>query len=716
MTQLELSTILRQDWKSAYKLLENLEGFSQLIAGVEKVHVRRISDDTKVSEWVINIDGLRIAWKEEEIFDPISGQIRFRMVEGPFERYEGLWKIAQVERDMAHLVFSVNIGWGRLRETGESEDELDRKAKLAVRWMLRRLRETSGPHTVVQHEHVQLSVDQPIVSEFITYQNRRGKSIAGIYDHLRQVGSDEPLVIIPPGYGETKRDSLTLAYYLAQNGFRVLRYDATDHLGESEGDIFYTTLPKMKEDLVATLDFAESRFQARQCAVIASSLAKRVAIRAALEDPRICLLVSLVGIVDIQATLKAVYYRDIIGAFLEGRGWDVADILGFEVSREFPETAIREGYHDLSTTVEEVRKLKIPIIFLVAEKDAWVKLEDVRVVFEAVAHEGRELHVIPDTMHRIYENPRSTRWALKQIVASCSKWLKQEKLNPDGVKEPNVRDIAAQNRVEKNRLRTLRKMTKDEEKEFWGKYLSDYILITKSPDFRNLLSLADLMLGPPRQGERILDAGCGNGHYGAWLIWSTAAKVREAQENGVSLKNVQREYVGFDFVPSALSEASRRLTSIREEIETRSGKQTGLQFSFILGDLDQKLPFPDNFFDKVCCNLVISYVGNPKFTMRELMRVLKPKGRIVVTSLKPYADLSQVYRNFVVQSASEAEIEEARKILSNAGKIRKKEEEGQYQFFSENKLRSLASGVGGLDIKSFQTFGDQSYLVVGSKS
>lgn len=716
MTQLELSTVLRQDWKSAYKLLENLENFSQLVAGVEKVRVHQISNDRRISEWVINVDGLRIAWKEEELFDALGGQIKFRMVEGPFECYEGKWKIAQLEKDMAHLAFSVNIGWGRLREMGEPEAELDRKAKLAVRWMLRRLREASGFDTVIRHEHVQLSVDQPIVSEFITYQNRRGKCIAGIYDHLRQVGPDEPLIVIPPGYGETKRDSLTLAYSLAQNGFRVLRYDATDHLGESEGDIFYTTLPKMKEDLIAALDFAESHFQVRQCAVIASSLAKRVAIRAALEDPRIRLLVSLVGIVDIQATLKAVYYRDIIGAFLEDRGWDVADILGFEVSRDFPETAIREGYHDLSTTVEEVRKLKIPLIFLVAEKDAWVKLEDVRMVFDSVGHEARELHVIPDAMHRIYENPKSTRWALKQIVASCSKWLKQESLNPDEVKEPNVRDIAAQNRVEKNRLRALRKVTKDEEKEFWGKYLSDYILITKSPDFRNLLSLADLMLGPPRQGERILDAGCGNGHYCAWLLWSTSAKIREAQQNGISLQNIQREYVGLDFVPGALSEASQRLASIRGEIETRGEKQTGLRFSFTLNDLDQKLPFPDSSFDKICCNLVISYVGNPKFTMRELMRVLKPRGRIVVTSLKPHADLSQVYRNFVVQSASEAEIEEARKLLSNAGKIRKKEEEGQYQFFSESKLRSLISGAGGRDIKSFQAFGDQVYLVVASKS
>ena len=46
------------------------------------------------------------------------------------------------------------------------------------------------------------------------------------------------------------------------------------------------------------------------------------------------------------------------------------------------------------------------------------------------------------------------------------------------------------------------------------------------------------------------------------------------------------------------------------------------------------------------------------------MRVLKPGGTIVVSSLKPYADLSQIYRNFVDQTENNEELEEARKLLT----------------------------------------------------
>lgn len=716
MTKLELNTILKMDPKSAYKLVANLERFSQFISGVRRDNVQQTSPNKRISKWSINTDGINIAWVEEEFLDATNGRIKFQMLEGPFKHYQGYWKISSFKRDMAHLTFSVNIEWGQLLDSGELESDLDRRARLAVRWMFRKLRLECGPVSIIQHEHVKPSTDQSTISEFVTYQNLRGKKIVGVYDHLKGAGTEQPLIILPPGYGETKRDALTMSYHLVQNKFRVLRYDATDHIGESEGDIFHTTLAKMKDDLIATLNFAERQFGDHSCGVISGSLAKRIAVRAAVEDSRIQLLISLVGIVDLQATLKAVYYKDIIGAFLQGNGWDTADILGFEVSREFPETAIREKYHNLSTTLEEVRKLKIPLVFLVAEKDTWVKLEDIKLLSETAGHQPHELYIIPNAMHRIYENPKSARWALNQITASCEKYLRGRIVKPQDTEEPNVRDIATQNKIEKNRLRALRNISREDEQIFWGKYLNKYVLITKCHDFRNLLSLADIMLGPPREGERILDAGCGNSHYGAWLLWSTSARLLEVQQNGIhSRGGPLRNYVGLDFTPPAILQAPKRLAAIQSEVEARSKKSTGIQFSFILSDLNEALPFQSGLFEKICCNLVISYVKNPRFTVRELLRVLKPGGRIVVTSLKPHSDLSQIYRNFVVQSESEKDIEEARKMLSNAGIIQQKEHEGQYHFFSESGLRTLLASAGGSDVKSFLTFGGQAYLAAATK-
>ena len=88
------------------------------------------------------------------------------------------------------------------------------------------------------------------------------------------------------------------------------------------------------------------------------------------------------------------------------------------------------------------------------------------------------------------------------------------------------------------------------------------------------------------------------------------------------------------------------------------------------------MPFPDDFFDQICCNLGVSYLQTPEKVVAELCRVLRPGGKLVVSSLKPNADLSEIYRNFVVVAENEEQIAQARKLLSNAGAIKVKEVRG----------------------------------------
>ncbi|HET8669097.1 MAG TPA: hypothetical protein VFM05_00275, partial [Candidatus Saccharimonadales bacterium] len=63
------------------------------------------------------------------------------------------------------------------------------------------------------------------------------------------------VAIIAPAYGETKENNLLISSYFAANGYYGLRFDWTDHVGESQGDIFISTLSKMSTDLDALLDF-----------------------------------------------------------------------------------------------------------------------------------------------------------------------------------------------------------------------------------------------------------------------------------------------------------------------------------------------------------------------------------------------------------------------------------------------------------------------------
>ncbi len=712
------SIIVKHNARRTYNLLKEMEQFPWFIAGVENIKVRDLSGNKKISEWKIDIMGTPISWKEEDIFDNQNMQIRFKMVEGSFANYSGKWKVLK-SRTGATISFSVNIDWSVADLKGPLGPILDHKARLAARWVLREIREKAEIEDFLKDKRYQWRESSVIVSEVVGYENSRGKRIIGFYDHLKRKRPQErPFIIIPPSYGETKKDSLTLSYYLVKNGFNVIRYDGTNHAGESEGDMIAYTLSNAKDDLKSTLNFVAGKFEVSEFGIIARSLAKRVAIKVAGEDPRVKFIFGLVGIIDLQRTLKAIHREDVIGKILKGKslGRDFIDTFGFEVSIDFLKNAIKDGYHNLATTKRDLEKVDTPMVFLIAEKDPWVKIEDVKLLFDN-PNLRRKLYVLPNTMHQVYENPTVAKRALRLGVVNCFRYLCNKNIRRNEVIEPTVREIAIQNRIEKERLRKLITITKETEKEFWSKYLSNYQIINKSQEYRDFIFLINDLLGKVRKDEIILDAGCGIGLYGGWLSGSRLEEIKKICGGKISSFKTST-YLGLDFTETALKEAKRRHTHIKNEIYDQYGLDGScpiLNFCYAFADLDYPLPFKDNCFDKICCNLVISYLTDPAITIKELFRVLKRRGRIVITSLKPFNDLSQIYCTFLDKTENKKDIEEAKKLFTESGKIKYKEDMGHYKFFSEEELRSLLVKAGGRSVKTYRSFGNQANVAFAQK-
>lgn len=705
MPIIESSVLVNRPARETYAFIKNLQAFPHFISGVEQVKVRPLSKRQAVSEWAIQVEGTPISWRERDTFEDDMLAIKFKMLDGDFASYSGEWRVLE-DGVSSRVSLALSIDWDVVNLREEVSQTLERKAKLAVRWMLRYLRKSVGKGSVLSQYSLS-DASAGIVSELVTYQNKFGHRIVGYYDHPKETPSGaNPFVVIPPGYGETKRGTLSVAYYLAKNGFRVLRYDATNHVGESDGEILNATLSGFKDDLTATLDYVAQTFEIHRVGVVASSLAKRVAIKAAAEDKRIALLVGIVGVVDLQDTLRAVYKEDMIQECLEGKRWGVTDVLGFEVSGRFLETAIADRYHDLQSTKEDMSKLDIPVVFLVAENDVWVRLDQVKIVLEAPRRSLGEMVVIPEALHHLEENPQNAKVALKQIVASCCKYLKFDPVNLDGVMEPSLREIAVQNRIEKDRLRHLRRITRSDEKTFWEDYIGKYYILIKSPDFRGYLADVSEALGPLVAGEKLLDAGCGNGHLGAWLLQNA-----KRPPHGFDSATQRYFYIGVDFAAKTIRDAHLRHSELLDKYPSNEKPA----YQHLIADLDGNLSFPEGTFAKICCSLVLSYLEDPLKTLRELMRVLQPGGRIVISSLKPHNDLSLVYRNFVDAAQSEDEICEGRRLLSSAGKIRQKESEGRYQFFSKTELVALLAAVGARSIQCRTSFGNQAHIASGDK-
>ena len=544
--------------------------------------------------------------------------------------------------------------------------------------------------------------ERKIFSERVSYRNIDGLNIVGYFDHLIE-WQERSFVIVPPAYGEIKKDYISLSYYLVSNDFNVLRYDNTCHLGESDGDIIDADLLRMQGDLLTTVNFIEEKFSRHTVAVAATSLSGRVALRLAVTDPRITFLCILVGLINLRDTFKSIYREDIFRECERGKYSDTLDIFGHEVKTVFIKNAIDNKLDDLNGTLADVKRIKCPIVLLAAEHDAWINLREARQLLEAARHPGSELRVISGALHQLQENPRLAKLAIEQVVRSCKEHL-GERVELNSVVEPNLHDIVAQNKMELEQLKRLSRITQSGEKDFWETYLSKFSIALKIPDYKDLLESSEQLLDCFMGGGQILDAGCGNGHFGVWLLKRAVEHLMEDKTVTINLR-----YVGLDFAEKAVIEARKRHTEILNQLDKINGYQKckGSRFEYVIGDLDKKLPFPDGCFNKICCNLVISYVRDPVNVMKQFGRVLKRNGRMIVSSLKPYCDLSLIYKDFAEVTSDQNDLEEAIALLSNTGKIRRKESEGHYHFYNEEELQELIRKAGLVTIKLLRSCGNQ---------
>ena len=130
-------------------------------------------------------------------------------------------------------------------------------------------------------------------------------------------------------------------------------------------------------------------------------------------------------------------------------------------------------------------------------------------------------------------------------------------------------------------------------------------------------------LDPQRDlaNRRILDIGCGRGGFAVWLAQQPATP---------------KEVVGCDFSPAAVSKAreyalASALSGIRWEV----------------ADIQSLAQFADGEFDTVSSTETIEHVPDPPLAVRQLARVLKPGGRLFLTTPN-YFGLSGLYRAYCV--------------------------------------------------------------------
>lgn len=557
-----------------------------------------------------------------------------------------------------------------------------------------------------------------IRSEFVTFTNRAGRKLAAYTDRLEGQRGKLPWVVVVPKYGETKKNNLQTAYYLAVNKVNVLRFDLVNHVGESEGEMSQFTIPGAIDDIVAAFDYLENTEGVKSAGLLANSLSARMAIRAAASEKRVAYLICMVGVVHVQRTLTIVYQEDVVANYLTGKRWGINDVLGFDIDFEhFLGALVASGMHTLSGTADDLAAIKAPVAFLSAQKDAWVDISEVKqVIAGAPRCMFRE---IKDAMHEVRENPEAAERTFREVVALCLSWAQGREVSAEQIVVPDKRVYLAQNKIERDRYR---KANPDltTETDFWANYLSKYGYFENVDVYQYYIDMVGKLLGPFRPADTVLDAGCGNGLFGAWVLRQLLV------DKEAALLDPPPVYVGIDLTSQGLLDAMKRHARIRHDLTaTLADRKTPANFAYVQMDLDQfggvrateegLVGFASGTFDKICCSLLISYLNRPRDLVQELYRILRPGGRIVITSMKPFADLSDLYRRYVENHTSDQEVESARDLLRAAGKIKVKEELGYYTFFSGEEIAEAMQAAGFRNVEATMSFGNQAAVVAAEK-
>ncbi|HBP90210.1 MAG TPA: alpha/beta hydrolase [Nitrospirales bacterium] len=544
----------------------------------------------------------------------------------------------------------------------------------------------------------------------LTIEKINGQRIRGFHD--RSIGGNpagRPVVVIAPGYGETKRDYLTLAYYFASNGFHVVRYDHTNHIGESDGLHYQVSLSSMKDDFQTVTRYVRATWPYSPTIGVASSLASRVALKAEAECPSLSLLIMLMGIVNVQRSATAVHQEDLFASYCDGQCPDSANFLGFNVGKQFLGDAIANKFVTLEHTRIDAESLTSPVIVVSAGRDAWVAPDDLQAFRNALGRRLENWIVVPEALHRLQENPKTARETYRQLIAQCLEHMTQHPSHAL-IHEPSRIDLGRQNRREKISLQ--QQAESDVGTGFWQDYLGHFQSVAQCRDYVKLLDHVFHALGPITPGQRFLDAGCGNGNAGLYFLNRLSNRI----SGGVPFLKEAVQYVGIDVVPDALKRANQAMDSATTEGENTTTLPTPfLTKSWAQVDVGQPLPFSDNCFDRIISNLVIGYVHDPGAALRELYRVLAPGGRMVISNLKPNGDFSGIYQSLVSNAVLPQQREEARDLLNNYGKIRQAEKEGQFCFFDRRQWQSIVATLGSINGGIFSTFAGQAYLIVMDK-
>ena len=233
-----------------------------------------------------------------------------------------------------------------------------------------------------------------------------------------------------------------------------------------------------------------------------------------------------------------------------------------------------------------------------------------------------------------------------------------------------------------------------DDKLFWEKYFLTYDTLNEAIPYQKLMG--DLIEAlKVDKGDLIFDAGSGTGNL------------------CIRLRECGSQPIGFDF--------SERAISIHKKKDRNA--------EVIFGDLTRKLPFPDNYFDKIVSNNVL-YTINKSLRLaviKEFYRILKPNGTVVIANVHTGFNPLVIFMDHLRQSKKikgiwKTAIDLGRngyvlaKMFYHSLSLIMKDRNRKYAFMEKDEQKYLLSEACFKNVaETLYTYSNQSYLDAGVK-
>ena len=390
-----------------------------------------------------------------------------------------------------------------------------------------------------------------------------------------------------------------------------------------------------------------------------------------------------------------------------GVRFGLQEILGVEVDMDH---AGLDSFANDLTYLEDSRRdfaqIEIPVTWIRGRFDAWMDAERVKDVLSRGETSNRKYIEVP-TGHML-STSREALDTFQLIVSEVSRMALGREIKPE---LPDLAALEDRRRAERARL----PRDAGDVQSFWRDYLvgRDSILgielMTSITPYEELMEtqVAALGLTP---GDCVADLGSGTGAFALHLARS-AGTYRDIR------------VIAMDYVKEGLNRGRSRLARLGPN---RACSATFVEANLNPSDRSQGIPIASSSVDAVLGALFLSYVRDPQDVLSEMYRILKPGGRVVVSTLRPDADMSKLYMDGIEElrsgkakerfgAESENYIDSAaRGYLNQASRLLDLEEKGVFRFWDAPDLARLVRQAGFRRIRTARSLGTPPQAVVVS--